>query len=302
LSNILTSDAKQDSRPGLAAYRTILSSTLSGATKLSADIKKMLLKVRKDNTITTEEHDNFLGMYGWTPDEYEVGEKEPEEVELKEEHQVLQDPEGFKIIEITAANHMVSKETDTVWSKASAKFFQTMKKAQGNYKIEKISVIVNTKLYRQFQQKQKAYAADSQQRAQIQWGFHGSTPTSIRSIGKEGFKHPDELKKAKKGKSKVTVLDDGYYGKGIYFSCYSDYAMWYSEERESNEILLCSLLPGNTYQCTGRMDGEDKMDGYDSHYSPKGNEIIVFEAAQILPRYILQFAEEEAEDREQEDQ
>jgi hypothetical protein len=57
-------------------------------------------------------------------------------------------------------------------------------------------------------------------------------------------------------------------GKGIYFSLYSDYAMWYSEERGSSQILMCKLLTGKSYQCTGRMDGQDRMPGYDSHYSP----------------------------------
>jgi hypothetical protein len=39
----------------------------------------------------------------------------------------------------------------------------------------------------------------------------------------------------------ITVLDDGFFGKGIYFSIYSDYAMWYSEERQSDQILLCKV-------------------------------------------------------------
>jgi len=90
-------------------------------------------------------------------------------------------------------------------------------------------------------------------------------------------------------------------GKGIYFSLYSDYAMWYSEERESSQILMCKLLTGKSYQCTGRMDGQGRVVGYDSHYSPKGNEIIVFESSQILPRYIITFEEKEAAEREQED-
>jgi len=77
--------------------------------------------------------------------------------------------------------------------------------------------------------------------------------------------------------------------------------MWYSEERGSNQVLLCSLLPGETFQCTDRMDGQDRQPDYDSHYSPKGNEIIVFEAAQILPRYVITFSEQEAKEREQED-
>jgi len=77
--------------------------------------------------------------------------------------------------------------------------------------------------------------------------------------------------------------------------------MWYSEERGSNQVLLCALLPGESFQCTNRMDGKDKEPGYDSHYSPKGNEIIVFEACQILPRFVITFSKQEAKEREQED-
>jgi len=33
----------------------------------------------------------------------------------------------------------------------------------------------------------------------------------------------------------------------------------------------------------------------------EGNEVIVFESAQVLPRYIITFEEKEAEEREQED-
>jgi hypothetical protein len=120
---------------------------------------------------------------------------------------------------------------------------------------------------------------------------------------------PDELKK-KKGKGKVDLLDDGYFGtililffyflsfflstsssssfssflsfylyslfyysysligNGMYFSIYSDYAMWYSEERESDEILLSALLQGEPFQCTARMDGQGCQKGYDSQISP----------------------------------
>lgn len=55
------------------------------------------------------------------------------------------------------------------------------------------------------------------------------------------------------------------------------------------------------YACAfTRMDGQGLMHGYDSHSSPKGNEIVLFDPAQILPRYIVTFVSKEAEEREQE--
>ncbi len=35
-------------------------------------------------------------------------------------------------------------------------------------------------------------------------------------------------------------------------------------------------MRGNSYQCSARMDGAGQKGGYDSHFSPKGNEIIIF--------------------------
>jgi hypothetical protein len=66
----------------------------------------------------------------------------------------------------------------------------------------------------------------------------------------------------------LTHMDLLLLGKGIYFSMFSDYAMWYSEERESNQILLSKILTGKVYKCTGRMDGADRQPGHDAHYSP----------------------------------
>jgi hypothetical protein len=268
--------------------------------EVTGERKKMLLEIRKKEEITKEEHEQLLGMFGWTTEEYEVGEREPDhDYDLKEELDVYKQENGFKILTLTH-DQKLTKEQEAVWAKASAKFFQTMAKAQGNYTIKSLGIIMNTKLNKGFVEQKKAYEERDKKLGAITWGFHGSTPESIRSISKEGFKLPDELKK-KKGKSKVELLDDGYFGNGIYFSVYSDYAMWYSEERESDEILLSALLQGETYQCTGRSDGEGLQKGFDSHISPKGNEIIVFAQSQILPRYIIKFEENEGQEREQED-
>lgn len=71
----------------------------------------------------------------------------------------------------------------------------------------------------------------------------------------------------------MKLLDDGFFGKGIYLSFYADYAMFYSEERKSDQVLLSQVLPGKSFRCSGRMDGADCQKGYHSHYSPKGNEV-----------------------------
>ena len=50
-----------------------------------------------------------------------------------------------------------------------------------------------------------------------------------------------------------------------------------------------------------RMDGAGCKAGYDSHFSPKGNEIIMFDPAACLPRYVIAFKAQEEKEREQED-
>lgn len=49
------------------------------------------------------------------------------------------------------------------------------------------------------------------------------------------------------------------------------------------------------------MDGAGCKAGYDSHFSPKGNEIIMFDPAACLPRYVIAFKAQEEKEREQED-
>jgi hypothetical protein len=61
-----------------------------------------------------------------------------------------------------------------------------MAKAQGNYEIASLGVVVNTKLKNQFEKQRKEFERDSSKRARVEWGFHGSSPQSITAISKEG--------------------------------------------------------------------------------------------------------------------
>jgi hypothetical protein len=211
------------------------------------------------------------------------GEKRDDDVELDEERQILKEPSGFKII-VIRANQKRNKQQEAVWASVSSRFYQTMSKAQANYAIKSVGVIVNATLRDAYTQKKQALLKLDKSHHLEEWGFHGSTESSITSIAQTGFKHPDDLakeneKSGKGGKKtaakakatpkiQIELLDEGYFGKGIYFSMFSDYAMWYSEERGSKQILLSKINSGKVYQCKGRMDGQDRQPGYDSHYSP----------------------------------
>lgn len=213
------------------------------------------------------------------------GEKRDDDVELDEEREILKDADGFQVI-LIRANQKRNKQQEAVWASVSSRFYQTMSKAQANYAIKSVGVIVNSKVRSAYIQKRQQMLKKDKAHHQEEWGFHGTSKDSILAIAKTGFLHPDDLTKlneknakapakktaaAKKKavpKIQVELLDEGYFGKGIYFSMFSDYAMWYSEERDSDQILLSKLSTGKVYQCTGRMDGQDRQPGYDSHYSP----------------------------------
>lgn len=300
-------------RPEIELYKTAMMSVLGGQSKISSEGRKLLKMFRSTHSISEMEHDQLLGQYGWTPDEYEDGEKNQAAFELDEEREFMRTAAGtdaFKIFTIfkhQKRNH----QQETVWARASSKFYQTMSKAQANFVIKSIGLIVNPKVSQAYETRRQTMQTASGAKAPVneEWGFHGTSEASIQGISATGFKMPDELKKLQGGKGKaavakkekVTFLDDGYFGSGLYFSLYSDYALFYSEERNSSQILLCKVLSGKAYKCPDRMDGEGLKKGFDSHYSPQGNEIIVFRGDQILPRYIITFEQREAMEREQEE-
>jgi aprataxin and PNK-like factor len=296
-------------RPEIELYKTAMKSVLGGQSKISSEGRKLLKMFRQTHAVTEQEHDVLLGQYGWTPDEYEDGEKNQALFELDEERDFLRanGPEAFKIF--TLFKHQKKNhQQESVWARASSKFYQTMSKAQANFVIKSIGLVVNAKVNATYEARKAAMFTASGGKVPIneEWGFHGTSEASIQAIAATGFKMPDELKKLQKGKAakkgdKVTFLDDGYFGAGLYFSLYSDYALYYSEERGSSQILLCKVLTGKAFKCPDRMDGEGLKKGYDSHYSPLGNEIIVFKGDQVLPRYIITFEQREAHDPEQED-
>jgi len=51
-------------------YKQVLRTCLADS-KISVDNKKLLKKLRQELKITELEHDQCLGQFGWTPDEYE---------------------------------------------------------------------------------------------------------------------------------------------------------------------------------------------------------------------------------------
>jgi hypothetical protein len=84
-------------------------------------------------------------------------------------------------------------------------------------------------------------------------------------------------------------VERGRYGCGIYLSPNPATAGCYAAD---GKMLVCAVLMGRTYNCPDRMDGESCMLGYDSHTSPCGEELVLFDAAQVLPCYLINFSSE----------
>lgn len=59
----------------------------------------------------------------------------------------------------------------------------------------------------------------------------------------------------------------------------------------ASKLLLCQVLPGKAHRCTNLIDGEPLQMGYDSHTSPDGKELVIFNSYHILPSYVVYYGE-----------
>jgi len=88
---------------------------------------------------------------------------------------------------------------------------------------------------------------------------HGTSAQTAWKIAQGGF-------------AALSSLDDGYYGKGIYFSSSALYTIPYAVRAKKPAILVCLTVPGNPYPVTvGPKDPKsffsaDICNGHQSHY------------------------------------
>lgn len=112
-------------------------------------------------------------------------------------------------------------------------------------------------------------------------GFHGTATKNIASICEHGFKVPGGTE----GFTHST--DAGWYGRGVYFSEFPSYAMEYITS--GTKLLLCQVVLGKIYHCTKLIHGAPLQAGYDSHMSPDGKEVVIFNSEHILPSYVVHY-------------
>jgi len=155
--------------------------------------------------------------------------------------------------------------------------------------------------------------------------WHGTRFERVPSICQHGFINlsqstfPAVTNKDNQDASEtipITKRDVGWYGDGIYFTQMPNYGQFYinhclesdNKEGEPIQLLLSWVLLGNPYPLTHKLVNRDGatslgcMLGYDSHFvlvngfdpclddeEPTGDEIVVFNGAQVLPRYIVKY-------------
>ena len=87
--------------------------------------------------------------------------------------------------------------------------------------------------------------------------------------------------------------DSGYWRKGFYFSEFPNVSLGYA--RGLRKFLLCKIIPGKSFECTQRMDGQSIQLGYHSHRvmpdsEGAAQELVIPKPDQILPLYILRLS------------
>jgi len=144
--------------------------------------------------------------------------------------------------------------------------------------------------------------------------FDWNTNLSIEDCPIMAVVHATSLGNAKKiiigGFATLATLDDGFFGKGMYFSSSAIYVIPYCDDKGPS-MLICFILPGNPYPVTEEPNGRDSLKGqkllvgYQSHYvvtrkeglpfrekdyinTRKYNEIVVDQEAQIVPIFLVE--------------
>jgi len=113
------------------------------------------------------------------------------------------------------------------------------------------------------------------------------------------------------GFATLSTQDDGWYGKGMYYTSSALYSLPYYATKPTPALIICWILPGNTYPVienpvtTTALRGLSIRSGYQSHYvvisgkeglpivSPIDtyfDEIVIGQESQVLPVFLITFS------------
>ncbi|KAK2149494.1 hypothetical protein LSH36_449g01010 [Paralvinella palmiformis] len=176
----------------------------------------------------------------------------------------------FQVVEATFLRLLQSIPNNNLFKKKGLE--------NNKYKIVSVDYWINPNLLRQFLVKM-----DELRRTRgpgfdkYVLAFHGTKKTT-ESIFRNNF----DINQSGSGSG-----DQGYYGKGFYFSEFPQTSRYYGEN-----LLLCRILPGKTFPINHDdiQEGRSLEDGFDSHTINIQNEgyseeIVIFDPRQILPLY-----------------
>ena len=144
------------------------------------------------------------------------------------------------------------------------------------------SEVLETKFEVKWAEFQAAYGKASPESRPVLL-FHGTTSAAVDGISRKGFLVP--------GSSGAPAhrTDDGWYGRGVYFSPSFSLAASYST---NSQVIVAAVVPGRIKQLdpgdSSTYRGQPCTIGYDMHVA--GNEWVVFQAEQILPLFLLKFS------------
>eukprot|EP01124_Arcella_intermedia_P023228 TRINITY_DN3640_c0_g1_i1.p1 TRINITY_DN3640_c0_g1~~TRINITY_DN3640_c0_g1_i1.p1 ORF type:complete len:605 (+),score=126.66 TRINITY_DN3640_c0_g1_i1:111-1925(+) len=124
---------------------------------------------------------------------------------------------------------------------------------------------------------------------------HGTSGAIAKKICENGF-------------VALSILDQGFYGKGIYFTCHALYAIPYTISKKSPTLIISLIVPANIYPVTEHPEdpnsflGGSLVAGHQSHFVLTGingcpikeigqkyyTEIVIAQESQIVPIYLVQ--------------
>jgi hypothetical protein len=166
--------------------------------------------------------------------------------------------------------------------------YEIIKKMPRGIKINNIETILRPDLifrFRKYEAMLKNKYKSTSGFTKMDIAFHGTRHNRLHDIVEKGLIIPN--------------LDNGLdaftcgarYGNGIYLSPNSRFSMHYC--RGDSCLLVCAVLPGKKYTCSNNMWDKDLTNGYDSHISSDGTELILFDEAQVLPCIVIHFTTNE---------
>ena len=157
---------------------------------------------------------------------------------------------------------------------------QVLRMMKGGVTLAKVELVQNADLMKRFDAKQAEFKRKGIN-SEVVFSFHGTTSrANVENIVTNNFDM------ARLGEH---TGDKGFFGAGIYFSDFPQTSMGYGGNAN---MLMCKLLPGEVKDVGGCLGA--KIQG-NSHRTGRnaggyGQELVIDNADQILPCYILHFS------------